>query len=262
MSQLSRGIFGAIAVSLTFGAALAAGRDLAEIQNPAGNSQVVNTSEAINRAAKADRADGAVASAVAAFERDPLADVVYGDADVIDAEDRFIAPYPTEEWSLDRLKVVCFLCQPAVFVRRRVLDQFGPFDVKLRHCMDYEYWLRLGMHGLRFVHIPVRMAASRLHPATKTLGSPREVHTEINDMLKEHIGTVPDSWLSNYAYAVLDGRGVARRTSRDYLAHIALLTVGAAFRWNGFPSVTLLRALAWSFLHGSSLVPRRIAFDA
>jgi len=63
MSQLSRGIFGAVAVSLTFGAALAAGRDLAEIQNPAGNSQVVNTSEAINRAAKADRADGAVASA-------------------------------------------------------------------------------------------------------------------------------------------------------------------------------------------------------
>ena len=63
MSQLSRGILGAIAVSLTFGAALAAGRDLAEIQNPTGNSQVVNTSEAINRTAKANRADGAVASA-------------------------------------------------------------------------------------------------------------------------------------------------------------------------------------------------------
>ena len=63
MSQLSRGIFGAVAVSLTFGAALAAGRDLAEIQNPAGNSQVVNTSEAINRAVKSNRADGAMASA-------------------------------------------------------------------------------------------------------------------------------------------------------------------------------------------------------
>jgi hypothetical protein len=57
MSQLSRGIFGAIAVSLTFGAALAAGRDLAETQDPAA------TTEAINRAAKADRPDGAVASA-------------------------------------------------------------------------------------------------------------------------------------------------------------------------------------------------------
>ena len=68
MSQLSKGIFGAIAVSLTLGTLgavqLAAGRDLAAIQNPAGNSEAVNTSAAINRAAKADRADGAVGSTV------------------------------------------------------------------------------------------------------------------------------------------------------------------------------------------------------
>ena len=69
MSQLSKGIFGAIAVSLTLGTLgavqLAAGRDLAAVQNPAGNSEAVNTSTAINRAAKADRADGAVGSTVA-----------------------------------------------------------------------------------------------------------------------------------------------------------------------------------------------------
>jgi hypothetical protein len=57
MSQLSRGIIGAIAVSLTFGAALAANRDLGGTQAPAA------TSDAINRAAKADRADGAAGSA-------------------------------------------------------------------------------------------------------------------------------------------------------------------------------------------------------
>src|SRR5205814_1489965 len=72
--------------------------------------------------------DGAVAAAVAAFARDPSADVVYGDADHVDAEDRLIGAYPTEEWSLDRLKLVCFLCQPAVFLRRRVLQRFGMFD--------------------------------------------------------------------------------------------------------------------------------------
>ena len=69
MSQLSKGIFGTIAVSLTLGTLgavqLAAGRDLAAIQNPAGNSQVVNISEAINRTAKVDRADGAVGSTAA-----------------------------------------------------------------------------------------------------------------------------------------------------------------------------------------------------
>jgi len=66
MSQLSKGIFGTIAVSLTLGTLgavqLAAGRDLAGTQVSAASSEAVNTSAVINRAAKADRADGAVGS--------------------------------------------------------------------------------------------------------------------------------------------------------------------------------------------------------
>ena len=55
MSQLSRAVFGTIAVSLTLGAVqLAAGRDLTGTQNPAGN-----------RAVKADRADAAPGSRTA-----------------------------------------------------------------------------------------------------------------------------------------------------------------------------------------------------
>ena len=206
--------------------------------------------------------DGAVAAAVAAFEADPSVDVVYGDAHFVDCDDRFIARYPTEEWSLERLKLVCFLCQPAVFFRPRVLERFGPFNANLRYCMDYEYWLRLAARGVRFQHIPVTLAASRIHPATKTLSAPLHAHTEINDMLKEHLGTIPDNWFSNYAYAVLDGRGVARNVSRDYLARVALLAVRAAFRWNGFPSVSLLRTLASSLLHAHATVPPRIAIHA
>jgi len=205
--------------------------------------------------------DGAIAAALEVFARDPEADVVYGDADHIDAGDRVLGAYPTEEWSLERLKVVCYLCQPAVFFRRRVLERSGPFDARLDHCMDYEYWLRLGMQGLRFVHVPRRLAGSRLHPATKTLGSPREVHAEINDMLRTRFDTIADSWLWNYAYAVLDGRGLARSRTRDYLARVALLTVGAAFRWNGFPSLSLLRTLASSCLHGAPAVPDGIAHE-
>jgi len=200
--------------------------------------------------------------AVAAFDADPSVDVVYGDADFIDCDDRFIARYPTEEWSLERLKLICFLCQPAVFFRRRVLEQFGPFDTNLHYCMDYEYWLRLAARGVRFLHIPVTLAASRIHPTTKTLSSPLSVHTEIIDMLKAYVGTIPDNWFSNYAYAVLDARGVARNVSRGYLARIAVRAVGAAFRWNGFPSVSLLRMLASSLLRGASTVPPRMAIHA
>jgi glycosyltransferase involved in cell wall biosynthesis len=197
--------------------------------------------------------DGAVAAALEAFESDPSVDVVYGDADFIDAEDRFIGRYPTEEWSLERLKLICFLCQPAVFFRRRVLEELGPFDARLEHCMDYEYWLRLGIRGRRFRHIPVRLAAARIHRDTKTFSSPREAHAEINEMLRMHIATIPDTWLGNYAYAVLDGSGRARETSRQYLARVALLSVAAAFRWNGFPSMSLLRRIAVSLVRGSGL---------
>jgi hypothetical protein len=57
MSQLATGIFGAIAVSLSFGAAqFALGRDLTTgVQNVSQNSLDVSE-PAINRAAKADRA--------------------------------------------------------------------------------------------------------------------------------------------------------------------------------------------------------------
>src|SRR5258708_31658368 len=194
--------------------------------------------------------EGAIASARSVFANDPSADVVYGDADRIDAEDRLIGPYPTEEWSFERLKLVCFLCQPAVFFRRRVLERFGPFDPKLNYCMDYEYWLRLGRGGARFVHLPVKLAATPMHPAAKTLGSTVQAHAEVNDMLKERLGMIPDNWFSNYAYAVLDGRGIPRGTSPEYFIRIARLTVGAAVRWNGLPTVTLLRMVASSFRHG------------
>jgi len=40
---------------------------------------------------------------------------------------------------------------------------------------------------------------------------------------------VPENWLSNYAYAVLDERGIARAANRRYTARLALLTVAAAF---------------------------------
>jgi hypothetical protein len=62
MSQVSRGIFGTIAISLALGAvAFAAGRDLS-----GGARDAAGTSEAaINRAAKADREAGAAISPVA-----------------------------------------------------------------------------------------------------------------------------------------------------------------------------------------------------
>jgi glycosyltransferase involved in cell wall biosynthesis len=184
--------------------------------------------------------NGAVAAVMDFFERRPDVDVVYGDGNHIDENDRFLEPYPTEDWNFERLKDYCFLCQPAVFFRRSVVERFGPLDVQWHYALDYEYWLRLGKKGARFVHIKALLAATRLHAATKTLGSRVKVHSENNDMLVALFGRAPDQWLYNFAHAVLDERGLPRGTPR-YSIEVALRSWAAAVRWNGLISFPMLK---------------------
>jgi glycosyltransferase involved in cell wall biosynthesis len=183
---------------------------------------------------------GAVAAAVEFLARRPDVDVVYGNGNHIDEGDRIIEPYPTEDWDFERLKERCFLCQPAVFFRRRVVERFGPLGVQWRYALDYEYWLRLGKGGARFARIGGVLAGSRLHAETKTLGARVKVHAETNDMLRCLFGRVPDRWLFNYAHAVLDERGVPRR-SRRFSVGVSALAWWAALRWNHRISPRMLR---------------------
>lgn len=199
---------------------------------------------------------GAVATAVDVFERHPEIDVVYGSGNHIDEHDGFIETYPTEDWDFERLKENCYICQPAVFFRRSVVDRFGPLDVQWHYALDYEYWLRLGKNGARFARIGEVLAATRLHAATKTLGSRVKVHSENNDMLRSLFGRVPDRWLFNYAHAVLDDRSVPRNTPR-FAVEVALLSWRAALHWNHRISLSMLRLGGQWILNGLREALRR-----
>jgi glycosyltransferase involved in cell wall biosynthesis len=175
---------------------------------------------------------GAVAHVVGFFEAHPDIDVVYGMADHIDVEDRAFEPYPTEPWNFERLKETCFICQPALFFRRRILKKHGLLDESLNYCMDYEYWLRLGKAGIRFAYLEEKLAGSRLYAENKTLSARVKVHREINDMFKKLFGWVPDRWLFNYAHAVVHGK--ANRGERPFWFMWRLLfsSLWAGFYWN------------------------------
>lgn len=176
---------------------------------------------------------GAIARAVAYFEMHPEIDIVYGKADHIDLEDRPYEAYPTEPWDFDRLKEACFICQPALLFRRRVVEQFGALDTELNYCMDYEYWLRLGKSGARFAHLEEKLAGSRLYKENKTLGARVNVHREINNMFRTLLGSVPDRWLLNYAHAVVESRLQRSEHPTWFVARLLISSLGAALRWNG-----------------------------
>jgi glycosyltransferase involved in cell wall biosynthesis len=176
---------------------------------------------------------GAFAQVSAFFEAHADIDVVYGMADHIDRDDVAFEAYPTEPWDFSRLKDICFICQPAVFFRRRVIEQHGFLDEKLHYCMDYEYWLRLGKAGARFAYLESKLAGSRLYLENKTLGSRIEVHAEINDMQRALFGTVRERWIWNYAHAVVEKRADRAVSPRWFAVRLLASAAAAALRWNG-----------------------------
>jgi hypothetical protein len=181
---------------------------------------------------------------------------VYGDANHIDEKDGIIEAYPTEDWDLQRLADVCYLCQPAVFFRRSVVERFGVLNEGLHFCLDYEYWLRFAIGGASFGRLRQVVAGSRLYAGTKTLGSRVKFHREINNMLRAQAGRVPDRWLFNYAHAVLDETGVPRTARFRFPVFVAIASIMAAVRWNRRVSLPMLQlAGTWVGAGVQSVLP-------
>lgn len=190
---------------------------------------------------------GAVARVVEYFDRHPEIEVVYGMADHIDLEDQVFEYYPSEPWDFERLKETCFICQPALFFRRRVVEKYGLLDESLNYCMDYEYWLRLGKAGVRFAYLEEKLAGSRLYAKNKTLSARIKVHKEINDMFKKSFAKVPDRWLFNYAHAVVESKIDRRLHPMRFVIQIGWHTILASFRWNRSFSVDIKnRIFIWA----------------
>lgn len=184
---------------------------------------------------------GALARVMAFFAANPQVDVVYGMADHIDLDDRAFETYPSQPWDFQRLQETCFICQPALFLRRRVVEKHGLLDESLNYCMDYAYWLMLGKSGVRFAYLQEKLAGSRLYADNKTLGSRVKVHREINGMLRKLLGQVPDRWLFNYAHAVVEPKIDRKLKPRAFVLQVGLHSVLAAIRWNKSVSANMRR---------------------
>jgi GT2 family glycosyltransferase len=193
---------------------------------------------------------GALRAVVEFFDKNPDVEVLYGEGDHIDEEDRFVGRYPTEPWDPHRLEQVDYLSQPSVFFRRSVVDRCGLLDESLQFTMDYEYWLRLARAGVRFAYTPQVLSGTRLHANAKTVRSKLKIYTEVNDMLRAKLGYVPDPWIVSYAIVAAGGTTRGGRAVRRLAA--LPIAVGAARRWNGRCTARVIGRWA-SSLGGSAL---------
>jgi glycosyltransferase involved in cell wall biosynthesis len=93
----------------------------------------------------------AIERVVQGFQREPNALWLVGQCKIIDgAGQELHSPITKYKNFLLRnyaywlLLIENFICQPAVFLRRRVLTEVGYFSESENLVMDYEYWLRVG----------------------------------------------------------------------------------------------------------------------
>ena len=167
---------------------------------------------------------GAIKKVMQIFEEKPDVNVVYGNANHIREDDSFIEEYYTEDFDYERLKDICFICQPSLFFRKKLVEKYGYLDDSLQYCMDYDYWLRLGK-GERFYRLNELIAGSRLYEDNKTLGARRKVHEEMLTMQEKNLGKASEKWIYNLAHVIVDEMGIPRekdgRTNPEFAKMLA-----------------------------------------
>ena len=154
-------------------------------------------------------------------------DIVYGRGVYLDTEgaklrDCYINTDPTSlPW---RFQQEDGILQPALFMRRSVIEKVGPLREDRHFCMDYEYWIRCVKAGVKFAFVDQNFAVSRYHTDNKTYGQRGSSYAEVCDMMVEHFGYANHIWLRRYAEFLADGHdGVLAHAQNAGVADAARL---------------------------------------
>lgn len=95
--------------------------------------------------------------------------IVVGDAEMIRGERRYIQKRPKVNYKTLIMiwEIRDFMPpQPAVFFKRKLLDECGLLDERLQFAMDYDLWLRFSLKH-KFNYLDKLLVAIRILPGTK-----------------------------------------------------------------------------------------------
>lgn len=110
-------------------------------------------------------ADERVLERVAETFADPAVDAVYGDLDYVakDNPSRIIRRWRSGAYSRNKLAWGWMPPHPTLYLRRRVIDEWGVFDTRFRIAADYDAMLRYLAQGkIRLAYIPEVLVKMRV----------------------------------------------------------------------------------------------------
>ena len=110
----------------------------------------------------------AVSQAVAALRAHPEAALVYGDGLMVDGSGRLLDWHRYPQYTVLDLLGFKVLLQPAVFLRRSILERVGYLREGLDLILDHELWIRVAAHS-PILHVNAFWAVERTHEEAKTI---------------------------------------------------------------------------------------------
>jgi glycosyltransferase involved in cell wall biosynthesis len=182
---------------------------------------------------------GAVQTAIETFRQHPDSGLVYGNVLSVDENSKSFNLQTFRALTLLDLMSFQIISQPAVFMRRSVLEQAGFLDPSYHMLLDHHLWLRMARIA-PLVYVPKTLAAARYHNAAKNLARTAEFGREALRIVN-WMETVPEFstvFQQNKSRII----GGAHRLNAFYLLdgnqyRAALSAYGQAFRYN--PPVVL-----------------------
>lgn len=142
------------------------------------------------------------------FNEPDQPDIVYGRGIYVDAagnktRDAYVNGKP--ETLRDRLAHEVGVLQPATFIRRSVIERIGIPDVNLHFAMDYDFWMRSVLAGMKWAFLDRDLARARYYEDNKTLGKRGESYAEIASVAARHYGFLDERWARRWAEFEADG---------------------------------------------------------
>jgi glycosyltransferase involved in cell wall biosynthesis len=111
---------------------------------------------------------GALQAVLEVMGEHPEWGLVYGDVLAVDEKGESVNMLRYGNWGLEGLMRFQIIGQPAVFLRREVLEKGGFIDPNFHYMLDHQLWLRLAQFT-QMHYIPTALAAARYHAEAKNI---------------------------------------------------------------------------------------------